>query len=108
MGPVSSGEKDRPPDAVDTVGIGGTVGPGTRVRGVSPRAGLTWVRGAWGWAEAREPAAGTRRSARRRGQERHLRVGLRAGGCTTAPSSGVLVLSLKPKPQSFRTLQAFG
>lgn len=44
---------------------------------------------------------------RRRGQERQLRVGLRAGGFTTSPSSGVLVLSLKSKPQSFCTLQAF-
>lgn len=59
MGPVSSGEKDRPPGAVDTVGTGGTVGPGTRVRGVSPRAGLGRGPGNRCWDAPVSPPAGT-------------------------------------------------
>lgn len=92
------------PGRADPVGMCGPAGPGTRARGVSPRAGPTWVCRAWGCAEART----------RRARGRRPPLGPPAG-CVLAsaraallhPSSGFLVRSLNPKPQAFRTLRDF-
>lgn len=82
------------PGRADPVGMCGPAGPGARARGVSPRAGPTWVCRAWGCAEART----------RRARGRRPPLGPPAG-CVLAsarevslhPSSGFLVKSLKPK-----------